>query len=80
MTASHWMQIAALTSALGLAGAAIAQNTEGSTSSGDGASVSGSGMDTPSAGALVMPEDKALGMGQDKAPNGDANGGRHANA
>ena len=73
MTARHWMHIAALTSALGLAGAAIAQNTEGSTSSGDRASVSGSGMETPSAGAIVTPEDKALGMGLDKAPNGDAN-------
>ena len=70
MTARHWMQIAALTSALGLTGAAVAQNTEGTTSTQDRASTSSSVIDTPSAGAIVTPEDKALGMGQDKARSG----------
>ncbi|HKU87909.1 MAG TPA: hypothetical protein VJV77_16355 [Casimicrobiaceae bacterium] len=74
MTVRHWMQIAALTSALGLTGAAIAQNTEGTTSTGDRATTSGSDMDSPSAGALVTPEDKALGMGQGKAGSGVLNG------
>ena len=79
MTARHWMQVAALASALGLTGAAIAQNTEGTTSSEDRASISGSAMDAPSAGAIVTPEDKALGMGQGSARSdtlgGDANSG-----
>ena len=70
MTARHWMQIAALSFALGLTGAAIAQNTEGTTSSEDRASISNSAMDAPSAGAIVTPEDKALGMGQDKKRRG----------
>jgi hypothetical protein len=67
------MQIAALTSAFGLTGAATAQNTEGTTSSGDRGSILNSGMDTPSAGAIVTPDDKALGMGQEKERTGDAN-------
>ena len=70
MTARHWMQIAALTSALGLTGTAIAQNTEGTTSSEERAGASTSGVDTPSAGAIVTPEDKALGMGQDNERRG----------
>ena len=73
MTAKHWMQIAALTSALGLTGAAIAQNTEGTTSSSDRGTIMNPGMDAPSSGAIVTPEDKALGMGQDKERNGDTN-------
>jgi hypothetical protein len=73
MKARHWMQIAALTSALGLAGAATAQNTDATTTT-DSSSVSSYGMDTPSAGAIVTPADKAAGMGKpDRAssPNGD---------
>jgi hypothetical protein len=72
MTARHWMQIAALTAALGLTGAAIAQNTEGTTSTDDRASTRSSS-DTPSAGAIVTPEDKALGMGQKKQRHGEGN-------
>jgi hypothetical protein len=65
MTARHWIQIVALSSALGLTGAAIAQNMEGTTSTEDRAGVTSPGVETPSAGAIVTPEDKALGMGQD---------------
>ena len=65
MTARHWVQIVALGSAFGLTGAAIAQNTEGTSTTGDRASASAFGMDTPSAGAIVTPADKALGMGRD---------------
>lgn len=79
MTAGHWMQIAALTSALGLAGTAIAQNTEGTTSPEDRGSVSSS-IDTPSSGAIVTPEDKALGMGQDNERTGVRNGDANHNA
>ena len=79
MTARHWMQIAALTSTLGLTGAAIAQNTEGTTSSGDTTSRTSPGMDTPSAGAIVTPEDKALGMGKDNARGGVRNGDANEN-
>ncbi len=78
MTATHWTQIAALTAAFGLAGAAIAQNTEGTTSTRDRASVSGSAIDTPSSGAIVTPEDKALGMGHDDAREGIGNGDNDA--
>ena len=67
MTARHWMQIAALTSAMGLTGAAIAQNTEGTTVPDDRGSVSRYGTDTPSSGAIVTPGDKARGMGRDDA-------------
>lgn len=62
MTASHWMQIAALASALAMTGAAIAQDTVPSTTTGNG--VSAYGMEAPSAGAIVTPEDKASGMGK----------------
>ena len=77
MTARHWMQIAALTSTLGLTGAAIAQNTEGTTSGGD--PTSRASPDTPSAGAIVTPEDKALGMGQDNERSGVRNGDANEN-
>jgi hypothetical protein len=68
------MQIAALTSALGLAGAAIAYDTDGTTSNDDRSSVSGYGMEAPASGAIVTPADKAAGMGQDTragSVNGD---------
>jgi hypothetical protein len=74
MTARDWVQIAALTSTLGLTGAAIAQNTEGTTSTEYTASELTSSMDTPSSGAIVTPEDKALGMGQDDEQAGNRNG------
>jgi len=74
MPATHWTQIAVLTAALGLTGAAIAQNTERTTSTQDRSSVSSNAIDTPSAGAIVTPEDKALGMGQDNAREGVRNG------
>ena len=73
MTAWHWIQIVALSSALGLAGAAIAQNTEGKTSTEDFAGLTNPGAETPSAGALVTPEDKAFGMGKDHGRNGVRN-------
>jgi len=74
MTARDWMQIAALTSTLGLTGAAIAQSTEGTTSTEYTASELTSSMDTPSSGAIVTPEDKALGLGKDNARAGNRNG------
>src|SRR5947209_2875529 len=78
MTARHWMQIVALTSALGLTGTAVAADTDGSTSTDDRSSTSGPGMDTPSSGAIVTPEDKALGLGKEQAGNrnGDVRGDR----
>ena len=79
MTPRNWMRIAALISAWGVTGAAIAQKTEGTTSAGDRASASASGMDTPSAGAIVTPEDMALGMGRDKEPKGDADNSPSSN-
>ena len=74
MTARDWMRIAVLTSTLGLTGAAIAQNTEGTTSTEYTAGESSSSIDTPSSGAIVTPEDKALGMGQDNEQAGNRNG------
>ena len=74
MTARDWVQIAALTSTLGLTGAAIAQNTEGTTSTEYTASELTSSRDTPSSGAIVTPEDKALGMGQNNEQAGNRNG------
>ena len=65
MTARHWIHIVALSSAFGLTGAAIAQNTEGKTSTEDRAGMTSPRVESPSAGAIVTPEDKALGMGQD---------------
>ncbi|HET7910429.1 MAG TPA: hypothetical protein VFL49_00205 [Pseudolabrys sp.] len=70
MTARNWIHIVALSSAFGLAGAAIAQNTEGTTSTEDRAGMTSPGAETPSAGAIVTPEDKARGMGQDSERSG----------
>jgi hypothetical protein len=73
MTASHWMQIAALASGLAMTGAAIAQDTDPSATTGNG--VSAYGMEAPLAGAIVTPEDKASGMGKKdvRDQNGVAN-------
>jgi hypothetical protein len=57
MTLKDWMQILTLTSTLALGGIAAADDTK-ATSPDIGAS------DSPSAGAIVTPEDKALGMGK----------------
>lgn len=78
MTATRWTQVAAMAAALGLTGVAIAQNTEGTTNPRDRASVSSSSIDTPSSGAIVTPEDKALGMGHDDARAGTRNGDEDA--
>jgi hypothetical protein len=59
MTATHWIRIATLASALGLAGTAIAQGTDRAPRGNDRSAV-----ESPSAGAIVTPEDKALGMGK----------------
>lgn len=83
MTARHWMQIAALTSALGLTGAAIAQDTNATTTT-DSSSLSSYWMDTPSSGAIVTPADKAAGMGkgddQASTRNGDVDEGASASS
>ena len=73
MRARHYIQMAALISALGLTSAAMAQNTEGTTSPVDRGSLSGSIPDTPSSGAIVTPQDKALRMGKDDARAGNGN-------
>jgi hypothetical protein len=74
MTAMHWMQIAALTSPLGLAGTAVAIDTDGTTSTDNGISASSPGIDTPSSGAIVTPDDKAMGLGKDHEHAGNRNG------
>ena len=71
MTARHWIEVAVLASALGLTGTAVAQTSATGTSSDDRSSASSYGMDAPSSGAIVTPEDRALGMGQDNARAGD---------
>lgn len=60
MTAKHWIQILTLTSALAVTGTAAADDMKPTRpDSRNGVA------DTPSAGAIVTPEDKALGMGKD---------------
>lgn len=71
MNARHWMQIAALSSAMGLMGSAIAQNSEGITNLDDSSNASST--TAPSSGAIVTPQDKALDMGKDNARTGDGN-------
>ena len=68
MTARHWMEIAALASALGLTGTAVAVDTA-TPSTDDSSSASSPTMEAPSAGAIVTPEDKAMGLG--KGPSND---------
>ena len=77
MTSRHWMQAVALASVLGLTGTAIANDTDRTTSSDDRWTY---GMDTPSSGAIVTPEDKAAGMGEDNehARNRNGDGDDHA--
>jgi hypothetical protein len=74
MTAMPWLQIAALTSALGLTGTAVAIDTDGTTSTDKRSSASSPDMDTPSSGAIVMPEDKAMGLGKHNEHAGNRNG------
>ena len=76
MTARQWMRIAALASALGLTGTAVAHDTTPATGT-DDRSVAGFGMDTPSSGAIVTPEDKALGMGRHGEQARNRNGERN---
>jgi hypothetical protein len=64
MRPRHWMQIAALASALGLAGTTVAIDTDATPSTGDRSSASSPVVETPSAGAIVTPEDKAMGLGK----------------
>ena len=69
MTAKNWIQILTLTSALALTGTTAADDMKAtSPDTRDGA------RETPSAGAIVTPEDKAVGMGKDnerKSRSGD---------
>ena len=74
MTARHWMQVVALASSLGLTGVAVAVDTNGATSTEDRSSTANPGMDAPSSGAIVTPEDKALGLGKDNARAGNRSG------
>lgn len=78
MNGRHWMQIAALASALGLTGGAVAQNSEGTTNPDDRSNASSA--DAPSSGAIVTPQDKALDMGKDNARAGDGNAMNDDNA
>ena len=73
MRARHYIQIAAMFSMLALMGAAMAQNTEGTTSPIDRGAITDSNADTPSSGAIVTPQDKALRMGKDDARAGNGN-------
>ena len=75
MRASHWIQVVALASGLGVTGAAIAQDTDRTTSTGN--AITAATGESPAAGAIVMPEDRAmLNNDNDQAPgrNGDFNG------
>ncbi|HJU24695.1 MAG TPA: hypothetical protein VJ891_19500 [Casimicrobiaceae bacterium] len=68
------MEIAALASALGLSGTAVAQTTYGTTGTDDRGTVSSYGAESPSSGAIVTPEDKAFGMGKDDEEARNQNG------
>jgi hypothetical protein len=74
MTAGHWIRIVTLTSALAVIGGALAQNTDRATRADDESGVATYGTEPPSAGAIVTPEDKALGMGKEDARAGDRDG------
>src|SRR5437868_1519445 len=69
MTTRHWMHVVALASAMGFAGTAAAIDTNATTGADDRSGTSSSAMETPSAGAIVTPEDRAMGLGKD---NGQA--------
>ena len=74
MRANQWIKVAAFASALGVAGAAVAQTTERSTSS-DTCITAETG-ESPAAGAIVMPQDRAmLNNADDRTQNrtGDSN-------
>jgi hypothetical protein len=62
MQGRHWIEIVALTSALGLTGTAIAQGMNPTTGTVDRSGVSAD--ESPSSGAIITPEDKAAGMGR----------------
>jgi hypothetical protein len=70
MTARHWMPAAAFTVAWGLAGSALAFDTSQATSTDLLDNPSVLGFDTPSAGAIVTPEDKAMGLGKEDGQAG----------
>ena len=70
MTARHWMPAAAFTVACGLAGSAVAFDTSRTTSTDLLDNPSVLGFDTPSAGAIVTPEDKAIGLGKEDGQAG----------
>jgi len=77
MTTRHWMQVAALVSAFGLTGTAIAQDTDRSTSTRDESGISAK--EAPAAGAIVMPDDvvkpgRTPALNKDNARPGDRNG------
>jgi hypothetical protein len=78
MKATHWMQIAALTAAMGLTGTAMAQRVGQAT--GDDARSGVSANEAPLAGAIVTPEDKALGMGKHDVTTPSRNGTREDDA
>jgi hypothetical protein len=65
------MRVAALAAPLVLTGTAMARDLDSASGTHDRGSVSSYGHEAPSAGALVTPEDKALGMGQEDARAGD---------
>jgi hypothetical protein len=71
MRANHWLQVAALASALGMTGPAIAQGVDRSTSTGNG--VTAATGESPAAGAIVMPQDRAM-LNNDNDRAEDRNG------
>ena len=75
MTPRHLLWIAALTSAFGVSGAAIAQDMDRTTVTGLGGV-----NESPAAGAIVTPEDKAAGLGKNDAQATNRNGVREDDA
>lgn len=78
MTARHWMPAAALALAWGLTGSAVAFDTNETTSTDLLDNPSVLGFDTPSSGAIVTPEDKAMGLGKDNGQAGDRAADAHS--
>jgi hypothetical protein len=70
MTPRHWMPAAALALAFGLTGSAVAFDTSQPTRTDLLDNPSVLGFDTPSAGAIVTPEDKAMGLGKQDEQTG----------
>jgi hypothetical protein len=58
MRANHWIRVAALAAALGMTGAATAQTTDRATA--PDTDITAATGEPPAAGAIVMPQDRAM--------------------